>query len=145
MGYMTIITNASNTIIDLSELQFSHLYWVFLLPAVCAAADIITGWLQATINSCWDSTKMRKGLFRKGGEMLVVVLAYVIYIALSIPVEIVKGVAVYIVIMELVSVIENLDLAGVPMPTWITHRLKKIADGLIKEEKAPEEDDNGKA
>ena len=29
---------------------------------------------------------------------------------------------------------ENLDLAGVPMPTWITHRLKKIADGLIKEE-----------
>ena len=134
MGYMTIITNASNTIIDLSELQFSHLYWVFLLPAVCAAADIITGWIQATINSCWDSTKMRKGLYRKGGEMLVVVLAYVIYIALSIHVEIVKGVAVYIVIMELVSVIENLDLAGVPMPTWITHRLKKIADGLIKEE-----------
>ena len=134
MGYMTIITNASNTIIDLSELQFSHLYWVFLLPAVCAAADIITGWIQATINSCWDSTKMRKGLYRKGGEMLVVVLAYVIYIALSIHVEIVKGVAVYIVIMELVSVIENLDLAGVPMPTWITHRLKKIADELIKEE-----------
>ena len=134
MRYMTIITNASNTIIDLSELQFSHLYWVFLLPAVCAAADIITGWIQATINSCWDSTKMRKGLYRKGGEMLVVVLAYVIYIALSIHVEIVKGVAVYIVIMELVSVIENLDLAGVPMPTWITHRLKKIADELIKEE-----------
>ena len=62
MGYMTIITNASNTIIDLTELQFSHLYWVFLLPAVCAAADIITGWIQATVNSCWDSTKMRKGL-----------------------------------------------------------------------------------
>ena len=37
--------------------------------------------------------------------------------------------------MEIVSVIENLDLCGVPMPTWITHRLKKIADGLIKEEK----------
>lgn len=135
LEYMTIITNSTNTIIDLTELQFSHLYWVFLLPAVCAAADIITGWLQATINSCWDSTKMRKGLFRKGGEMLVVVLAYVIYIALSIPVEIVKGVAIYIVIMEIVSVVENLDLCGVPMPTWITHRLKKIADGLIKEEK----------
>ena len=134
LGYMTIITNASNTIIDLTELQFSHLYWVFLLPAVCAAADIITGWIQATINSCWDSTKMRKGLYRKGGEMLVVFLAYIIYLAVAIPVEIVKGVVIYIVIMELVSVIENLDLAGVPMPTWITHRLKKIADGLIKEE-----------
>lgn len=139
MGFITITTNAANMTIDLSDIQFSHLYWVFLLPAICAAADIITGWLQATINSCWDSTKMRKGLFRKGGEMLVVVLAYVIYIALSIPVEIVKGVAVYIVIMEIVSVIENLDLAGVTMPTWITHRLKKIADGLIKEDKENEE------
>lgn len=139
LEYMTIITNSTNTIIDLTELQFSHLYWVFLLPAVCAAADIITGWLQATINSCWDSTKMRKGLYRKGGEMLVVFLVYIIYIAVRIPVEIVKGVVIYIVIMEIVSVIENLDLAGVPMPTWITHRLKKIADGLIKEDKNDEE------
>ena len=138
MGYMTIITNATNTIIDLSEIQFSHLYWLFLLPDIFAAADIITGWLQATINSCWDSTKMRKGLYRKGGEMLVVFLAYIIYIALQIPIEIVKGIVIYIVIMETVSVIENLDLAGVPMPTWITHRLKKIADGLIKEDKKDE-------
>ena len=64
---------------------------------------------------------------------------------MAIPVEIVKGVVIYIVIMVLVSVIENLDLAGVPMPTWITHRLKKIADGLIKEERTPEEGDHGEA
>ena len=125
-------------VIDLSGVEFTHLYWVFLLPAVCAAADIITGWLQATINACWDSTKMRKGLYRKGGEMLVVFLSYVIYMAVQMPIEIVKGVVIYIVIMELVSVIENLDRAGVPMPTWITHRLKKIADGLIKEDKNAE-------
>lgn len=136
---MTIITGTTSTVIELSEIEFTHLYWVFLLPAVCAAADIITGWLQATINSCWDSTKMRKGLYRKGGEMLVVFLAYIIYLAVQMPIEIVKGVVIYIVIMEIVSVIENLDLAGVPMPTWITHRLKKIADGLIKEDKNDEE------
>jgi toxin secretion/phage lysis holin len=138
LEYMAIVTNATNTIIDLSDIQFSHLYWVFLLPAICAAADIITGWLQATINSCWDSTKMRKGLYRKGGEMLVVFLAYIIYLALQIPVEIINGIVIYIVIMEIVSVIENLDLAGVPMPTWITHRLKKIADGLVREDKEDE-------
>ena len=83
--------------------------------------------------------------YRKGGEMLVVFLTYIIYLAVAIPVEIVKGVVIYIVIMEIVSVIENLDLAGVPMPTWITHRLKKIADGLIKEERTPEEGDHGEA
>ena len=118
----------------LQEINFTHRYWIILLPIIMMAADIITGWLQAAINGTWDSTKMRKGLYRKGGEMLIVFLVYIIYLAVAIPVEIVKGVVIYIVIMELVSVIENLDLAGVPMPTWITHRLKKIADGLIKEE-----------
>ena len=119
----------------LQNISYTHRFWVFLLPLVLMAADIVTGWIQASVNGTWDSTKMRKGLYRKGGEMLVVFLTYIIYLAVAIPVEIVKGVVIYIVIMELVSVIENLDLAGVPMPTWVTHRLKKIADGLIKEDK----------
>ena len=123
----------------LDTVQYTHQYWIFLMPLILAGADIVTGWIQASINATWDSTKMRKGLYRKGGEMLVVFLVYIIYLAVAIPVEIVKGVVIYIVIMELVSVIENLDLAGVPMPTWITHRLKKIADGLIKEDKENEE------
>ena len=112
------------------EIQFTHRYWILLLPLVLMTADIVTGWIQATINNTWDSTKMRTGLFRKSGEMLVIVIAYVISVAIAIPVDIPAWIAVYICIMEVISVCENLDQAGVPMPVWITRKLKKVAHDL---------------
>ena len=107
------------------EIHYSHDYWIFLLPLVLIASDVVSGWIQATINSTWDSTKMRKGLFRKGGEMLVVVIAWVVGIAIPMDINIAVFFSAYIVLMELVSVIENLDLAGIPMPVWVIKRLKK--------------------
>ena len=62
---------------NLSTFSYSHIYWIFLLPLIGAGADIVTGWIQATINGTWDSTKMRKGLYRKSGELLIVVLGFV--------------------------------------------------------------------
>ena len=112
------------------EIQFTHRYWVLLLPLILMTADIVTGWIQATINGTWDSTKMRTGLFRKSGEMLVIVIAYVISVAIALPVDIPAWIAIYIIIMEIISVCENLDQAGVPMPVWITRRLKKVAKDL---------------
>lgn len=112
------------------EIQFTHRYWVLLLPLILMTADIVTGWIQATINNTWDSTKMRTGLFRKSGEMLVIVIAYVISVAIALPVDIPAWIAIYICIMEIISVCENLDQAGIPMPVWITRKLKKVADDL---------------
>lgn len=112
------------------EITFTHRYWVLLLPLVLMTADIVTGWIQASVNNTWDSTKMRTGLFRKSGEMLVIVVAYVISVAISLPVDVPAWIAVYICIMEIISVCENLDQAGIPMPTWITKKLKKVADDL---------------
>ena len=114
------------------EIHYSHDYWIFLLPLVLIAADVLSGWIQATINSTWDSTKMRKGLFRKGGEMLVVVIAWIFGIAIPMDVNIAVFFSAYIVLMELVSVIENLDLAGIPMPVWIIKRLKKTMQNLTE-------------
>lgn len=121
--------------IQIETIQYTTVYWEFLLPMIMAAADIATGWIQASINSTWDSTKMRKGLFRKSGEIGVVVLAYATGIAIELPINLAAYVSIYIVIMEAVSVMENLDLAGIPMPTWITHKLKKIAKNMSEGEK----------
>lgn len=131
---------------DFNEITFTERYWILLLPAIMMAADILTGWIQATINGTWDSTKMRKGLYRKSGELLVILLAYFIYIAINFPIDIPAFIAVYIVVMELISVCENLNLAGLPVPTWIIKRLGKVAKDLteedpigpIKEDPAPE-------
>ena len=115
---------------SLQNITFTHRYWILLLPLVLMAADIITGWIQATVNGTWDSTKMRIGLFRKSGELLVIIIAYVIYAAISLPVDVPAFIASYILVMEVISVCENLDQAGVPMPVWITHKLKKVAHDL---------------
>ena len=119
---------------QLQNITFTHRYWILLLPLALMTADIITGWIQASINNTWDSTKMRVGLFRKSGELLVVIVAYVIYAAISLPVDVPAFVASYIVIMEVISVFENLDQAGIPVPHWITRKLRKVADDLNEEE-----------
>ena len=125
-----------------NEINFTHRYWILLLPLALMTADIITGWIQASINNTWDSTKMRVGLFRKSGELLVVIVAYVIYAAISLPVDVPAFVASYIVIMEVISVFENLDQAGIPVPHWITRKLKKVADDLTEDEEKEVENDN---
>ena len=129
----------------LQEITFTHKYWILLLPLILMAADIITGWIQATINETWDSTKMRKGLYRKSGELLVLVLAYAIAVAIKLPFNVAAFIAGYIIIMEILSVCENLNQAGLPVPTWIVKRLGKVAkdmtedDPFDKEEKKEEE------
>ena len=112
----------------LDTVQYTHQYWIFLLPVLGAFADIVTGWIQASINATWDSTKMRKGLFRKGGELLVVVLAFVTEYALQVAAQahVATFLSIYIVIMEALSVLENLDQAGVPIPPIIRDRLGKV-------------------
>ena len=116
------------------EISFTHRYWILFLPLFLMAADVVTGWIQATINETWDSTKMRVGLYRKSGEILVIVIAYVIYAAISLPIDMPAFIAGYIIIMEIISVAENLDEAGLPVPRWVTRRLKKVADDLSEDE-----------
>ena len=118
----------------MEQIHFTASYWMFLLPVVSAGADILTGLLQAGVNNCYNSSVMRKGLYRKLGELACVILAYVVSVAISLPLNITAFVSIYIVVMELISVLENLSAAGVPFPVWILKKLKKAADRLAKEE-----------
>ena len=111
----------------LEQIHFTAPYWIFALPCIGAGADIITGWIQASINGTWDSTKMRKGLYRKVGEILVVVVAWVVGVAITLPVDVASMAAGYIVIMEGISILENLDQAGINIPI-IKRILKKTKD-----------------
>lgn len=121
--------------IELTDFSYSSDYWVFLLPVIGVCADIITGWIQASVNGTWDSTKMRKGLYRKSGELLLVILAWAIGLAVALPVNVAAFVSGYIVIMELLSVVENLDQAGVPIPKAIVKMLRKAKDQMERGDK----------
>ena len=125
-----------NLTIEISQITYTHAYWIFLLPLIGAAADILTGWIQASINGTWDSTKMRKGLYRKSGEILIVLLGYAAELAVDIAAQahVATFLSIYVVIMEILSVIENLDQAGVAVPSFLRDKLGKIKDGADKGE-----------
>ncbi|MBR2652964.1 MAG: phage holin family protein, partial [Lachnospiraceae bacterium] len=69
--------------------------------------------------------------FRKSGEIVILVLAYVVQIAIALPINIFMFISIYVCVMEVLSVIENLDQAGLPVPSWITRRLKKAMDTMV--------------
>ena len=121
---------------ELSQINYTQPYWIVLLPMIGAAADILTGWIQAAVNSAWESTKMRKGLYRKGGELLVVLLGCVAEYAIPIANEahIATFLSLYIVLMEVISVIENLDQAGITIPSFLREKIQKTKDKVDKGE-----------
>lgn len=121
---------------DLSTFSYSHIYWIFLLPLIGAGADIVTGWIQASVNNNWKSVIMRKGLYRKSGELLIVVLAFIAEQAVPVigQYKLATWISLYICIMETISVLENLDKAGVGFPKSILRKLGKVKEELDGDE-----------
>ena len=121
---------------DLSTFSYSHIYWIFLLPLIGAGADIVTGWIQASVNNNWKSDIMRAGLYRKSGELLIVILAFVAEQAVPVIAQykVATWISLYICIMEAISVLENLDRAGVGFPKSILKKLGKVKDELDGDE-----------
>lgn len=112
------------------NIHYSHSYWMILLPAIMAAADVITGFVQAQINGTKNSSVMRKGLYRKCGELGVIVLVWVTCVAIELDIKFVAAVSTYVCIMEALSILENLKAMGVPIPDFITKKAHEIDDTL---------------
>lgn len=96
----------------LGSLNFTNIIWQIITPLIFMLADIITGVIQAVINKNLDSQKMREGLLRKLGLVLIIILSFIIQYAFNISI-ISKAIIIYIVLMESLSIIENLKKAGI--------------------------------
>ena len=122
----------------IKEMTFTHRYWVILLPLILIGADIVTGWIQASVNGTWDSTKMRKGLYRKSGELLTILVSYAIQEAVTLSIDVTACISAYVIIMELLSIVENLDQAGIPVPSFVRKKLGKVAKEIDEGEETKE-------
>lgn len=74
--------------------------------------DFVTGIMKGAANASIDSSTMRKGLWHKVGSVAVIVLAILIdfmfgHLDLGFPTVLTPGVCVYIVLMEIASILEN--------------------------------------
>lgn len=131
-----MMINASNFhgMIDLSHIKFSSGLWVLMLPLALMGLDIITGLVKAWSKEDFKSKKMRTGLSKKIGEIAIIVIGELFQFALSLPTYIMSCVSLYIVFMELMSVVENLNELGVPLPAFITKALETVDESLKKED-----------
>lgn len=106
--------------------------WIYLMPLIFMLADIITGFGNAYVNKTIVSHKMRSGIIKKCGEMLIIFLTALVCFVLQIPHQVIIFVAFYMVLMETISILENLDKIGVPIPAWIEKSLNNVVDSIEK-------------
>lgn len=106
---------------DTTTFAFSIVQLQALTPQIKTGAvillfilfDIITGLIKSFAGHSYESSVMRQGLFHKLGEIVCFIFGVVCdiflpHLGVSLPVSIAKSICVYIVIMEIGSVIENI-------------------------------------
>lgn len=96
--------------------QFRNEFWCLVLPIFLMAFDILTGFINAWSKREVMSSKLRTGLSKKVGEIAILVIGELFSFAMKLPAEVMTFISVYIILMELISIIENLDKLGVPIP-----------------------------
>ena len=127
-------------IIDLiQQFQFRNELWTVLIPIILMGVDIITGLTNAWVKGEIKSSILRKGLSKKIGETVILVLGEVFLFGMSLPGAIMDGISIYIILMELISICENLVKLGVPIPNFIKKALADTEEKINGEDTSKEE------
>lgn len=129
-----------NILNDLREaMSTAEDYKLLLLPFILMVLDFLTGITHAWATGHLKSYKMRDGLNKKVGEICILLVGYIFTWTINAPKYLMIGLTIYIVIMELISLSENLDKMGVPLPKPLRKALRnaeyKAIEGEKKEDK----------
>ena len=108
-----------------NDIHFANNLWMLAVPCVLMVIDFATGFLNAWARREVQSAKMRTGLAKKLGEIAALLSVKICTEGMVLPPEIMTGVSLYIVMMELVSITENLALIGVPAPKYWKDKLSQ--------------------
>lgn len=134
----------------MGNFKFRNEFWCLILPIVLMAFDILTGFVNAWGKREIESSKLRTGLSKKVGEIAILVIGELFSFAMRLPAEVMTFISIYIILMEFVSIFENLDKLGVPIPgsvkKVVNNAQNTIEDADIEElaKKSLEAHDNEK-
>lgn len=95
----------------INSLNFSNIAWQIMTPLIFSLGDFVTGYIQAVINKNVETSKMRVGLLHKALIFIVILLSFVIQFAFNLS-YVSTIVCSYVIIMEVMSILENLKKAG---------------------------------
>lgn len=106
----------------LKSLHFTNDWWAIVLPCILMVLDIITGYYNAWKKKKVSSKKMRDGLGKKLAEIVYIVIGVVVSISFNIkPVG--YFISFYVIYMEIVSITENCEKLGLPIPKKIKEKI----------------------
>lgn len=115
-------------------------YIIMFMIVVCLSlSDILTGWIKAHVSSDYHSGTMRKGLYRKVAEWLIMLTAIGLEVGLTMLGEYYQSeqfakfagvvtaisVFIYISVMEIISIFENFGEIN-PEMSWVKPILKRL-------------------
>ena len=95
-------------------LSFSNIIWQVITPLIFSSLDILTGYIQAVINKNVDSKVMREGLLHKCLLIVAIIIGYVVEYAFGLS-AVSSVITIYICVMELMSILENIKKAGIDL------------------------------
>lgn len=116
--------------------------------ALCLLAfivlDIVSGLIAAFTRHDYASSTMRAGLYHKLSEIFAFFFAVVCdillpYIGITLPLVISKGTAIYIIVMECGSIIENIGKANPELAQHLKALFQRAEFPEIEEEKNEDE------
>ena len=119
-----------NQIFSLEAITFRSDIWVLLIPLICICVDFVTGVLHAWSAGHLKSYKMREGLARKSGELLVLILGEAFTFGMNLPIYILAFLSFYVIFMEIISIIENLRKLGIKIPAFVNKALENIEEQI---------------
>lgn len=108
----------------LLQLKEVDSYRLLILPFVLMIIDFVTGIFNAWATGHLKSYKMREGLNKKFAEISMITISILFTWVLEMPNYISYGITVYVVLMELISICENLDKMGAPIPNFVKRALR---------------------
>lgn len=123
-----------------SQFHFRNPLWVLFIPLGLMAVDIITGIIKAWAQNDFKSAVMRAGLAKKAGEVMILVVGELISYGLNLPEAVMNGTSFYIIFMEIMSILENIDELGVPIPKFVKDVINNANDQLQNGHKDTEEE-----
>ena len=98
----------------MQTLTFSNTVWQVITPLIFSGLDILTGYIQAVINKNVDSKIMREGLLHKCLLIVAIIIGYVVEYAFGLS-AVSSVITIYICVMELMSILENIKKAGIDL------------------------------
>ena len=102
-----------------SQFDFRNEWWVLFTPLIIMGVDIITGVVKAWVNKKFEASIMRTGLGKKAGEVAILIVGELLSYALNLPDAVMNAVSFYIIFMEAMSIMENVNQLGLPIPGFI--------------------------